>query len=371
MQFIDLKTQQKRVRQDIEDRIKKVLDHGQYILGPEGRELEENLSNFVGTKYGVGVASGTDALIMALMAYDVGPGDAIITTPFTFVATAEVIKLVGATPVFVDIEPDTFNIDTKKLEDTIKTVIEEKKLNLKGIIPVDLFGQAADYDIINKLANDNDLFVLQDACQSFGGEYKNKKTCSNAEIAATSFFPAKPLGCYGDGGMIFTNSDNVYEKLLSIRVHGQGIDKYENVRVGINGRMDTIQSTILLSKMSIFEDEIEKRQEVAKRYTEKLEGIVSVPHIKVDNLSAWAQYSVIHKEREKIIKHLQEQKLPVAVYYPIPLHLQKAFADLDYKSGDFPVSEKTAAEIFSLPMHPYLSETDQDIIVEAITKAVK
>ena len=370
MQFIDLKTQQARLREDIETRINKVLDHGQYILGPEGRELEETLAKYVGTKYGIGVGSGTDALMMSLMAYNIGPGDAIITTPFTFVATAEVIKLVGATTVFVDIEPDTFNIDTKKLKNTIKTIKEENVLNLKGIIPVDLFGQAADYDEINKIAKENNLFVLQDACQSFGGEYKGDKTCSNADIAATSFFPAKPLGCYGDGGMIFTDSDELHEKLLSIRVHGQGINKYENVRVGINGRMDTIQATILLSKFSIFEDEIKKRQKIATRYSEKLKDFVSIPYIKDHNLSAWAQYSVLHKESEKIIKHLQSKKLPVAVYYPIPLHLQKMFADLGHKKGDFPVSEKIAGEIFSLPMHPYLTNEDQDIIIEAIKEAL-
>ena len=370
MQFIDLKTQQKRVRADLDERIQKVLDHGQYILGPECKELEDKLAGFVGTEHGVSVASGTDALLMALMAYGVGPGDAILTTPFTFVATAEVIKLIGATTVFVDIEPDTFNIDAGKLQDTIKDIKSKNKLNLKGIIPVDLFGQAADYDIINKIAKENNLFVLQDAAQSFGGEYKGKKTCSNADIAATSFFPAKPLGCYGDGGMIFTDSNEIYEKLLSIRVHGQGIDKYENVRVGINGRMDTIQATILLSKFTIFEDEIAKRQAVAGRYSDKLKDILSVPYIKKHNLSAWAQYSVLYEKRDMIIKQLQANKLPVAVYYPIPLHLQKMFSDLNYKKGDFPVSEKTAVEIFSLPMHPYLSENDQDIIIKVISETV-
>jgi len=370
MQFIDLKKQQIRIREDIEKRINKVLDHGQYILGIEGKELEEKLADFVGVKHAVGVASGTDALLMALMVYDVGQGDAVITTPFTFVATAEVIKLAGAVPVFVDIEPDTFNIDTKKLKETIYKVKSKGLLNLKGIIPVDLFGQPADYDIINKLAEENNLFVLQDAAQSFGGEYKGKKACSNAEIAATSFFPAKPLGCYGDGGMIFTNSEDIYEKLLSIRVHGQGSDKYENIRAGINGRMDTIQSAILLSKFSIFEDEIEKRQTVAKRYSEKLNNLVTVPHVKDFNMSAWAQYSVLSKERERILKNMQKKNIPTAIYYPIPLHLQKAFSDLNHKRKDFPVSERISEEIFSLPMHPYLSDTDQDKVIETIAEVI-
>ncbi len=370
MQFIDLKTQQARIRQDIEERIGKVLDHGQYILGKEGRELEEKLADYVGTQYGVGVASGTDALLMALMAFEVGPGDAVITTPFTFIATAEVIKLVGATPVFVDIEPDTFNIDTKKLEETIDRIKSEGRLNLKCVIPVDLFGQAADYDEINDLAQIHGFFVLQDAAQSFGAKYRGHRTCSNAEIAATSFFPAKPLGCYGDAGMIFTGSDEIHEKLLSIRVHGQGSDRYENIRVGINGRMDTIQSAILLSKMTIFEDELEKRQQVAGRYSELLKGLVTVPVVRDYNLSAWAQYSLLHPERDKIVNRLKENQIPVGIYYPIPLHLQRAFTDLNYRKGDFAVSERIATEIFSLPMHPYLSESDQDRIVGAIASAV-
>jgi len=370
MQFIDLKTQQKRIRSDIEERIKKILDHGQYILGPECKELEEKLAEYTGTKFAVGVASGTDALLMALMAYDVGPGDAVITTPFTFVASAEVIKLVGATPVFIDINPKTFNIDIEKLHKTIKKVKNEKKLNLKGIIPVDLFGQAADYDEINRIAKENGLFVLQDAAQSFGGEYKGNKTCSNADIAATSFFPAKPLGSYGDGGMVFTESEDIYNKLLSIRVHGQGTNKYENVRVGINGRMDAIQSAVLLSKLEIFDEEIELRQKVARRYSEKLKDIVKVPFVEKYNLSAWAQYSVLHINREKIVKNFQKNKLPIAIYYPIPLHLQKAFAELSYKKGDFPISEKIANEIFSLPMHPYLNEEDQDLIVKTIAESL-
>ncbi len=368
MQFIDLHAQQKRIRNKIEVNIKKVLDHGKYIMGPEIKELEEKLARYVGTKYAVGVASGTDALLIPLMAYEIGPRDAVFTTPFTFIATGEVIQLLGATPVFADIQPDTFNIDPAKLEEVIEKVVKEGKLTPRGIIPVDLFGQPADYDEINAIAKKYDLFVLQDAAQSFGASYKGKKACAHADVGATSFFPAKPLGCYGDGGMIFTDSTELHEKLTSIRIHGKGTDKYDNVRVGVNGRLDTLQAAVLLAKMEIFEEEIELRQTVAKRYEKGLKPPAKAPRVRDYNVSAWAQYSILHLERDAVTAGLKEQGIPTAIYYPTPLHLQEAFIHLGYHKGDFPVSEETADQVFSIPMHPYLPEEDQDRIVEIINK---
>lgn len=366
MQFIDLAAQQKRIRRQLEERIKKVLDHGQYILGPEIRELEEKLAAFVGVPYAVSVASGTDALLMPLMVEKIGPGDAVFTSTFTFIATAEVIELLGATPVFVDIDSETYNIDPLKLEAAIVKTIAEKKLKPKGIIPVDLFGQAADYDAIGLIAKKYGLFVLQDACQSFGASQRGNKAGALARVAATSFFPAKPLGCYGDGGMIFTSEKEICDQLLSIRVHGQGVDKYTNVRVGINGRMDSLQAAVLLAKLEIFSEEIGLRQDIAGRYDRLLAGAVKTPKILKENVSAWAQYSVRHPHRAEMINTLRENGIPTAIYYPIPLHLQEAFAGLGYGKDDFPVAEKVAGEIFSLPMHPYLGAAEQEIIAKAI-----
>jgi UDP-2-acetamido-2-deoxy-ribo-hexuluronate aminotransferase len=366
MQFIDLHAQQGRIRQRIEDRIKKVLDHGRYILGPEVKEIEETLARYVGVRYAVGVASGTDALLMGLMAHDVGPGDAVFTSPFTFIATAEVIQLLGAAPVFVDIEPDTFNMDVEKLEDVIMKTQKQGEIMPRGIMPVDLFGQTADYDEINAVAEKHGLFVLEDAAQSFGASYKGRQACSLSGVAATSFFPAKPLGCYGDGGMVFTDDDAMYEKLLSIRVHGQGVNKYENIRLGVNGRLDTLQAAILLAKFEIFAEEIEMRQQVARRYDDGLRDVVTVPHVKDHNISAWAQYSVLHPQRDNIMARLKENGIPTAIYYPKPLHLQQAFANLCCNEGDFPISEKIADKIFSLPFHPYFSEDDQARIFKLI-----
>jgi len=366
MQFIDLHAQQKRIRNKIEENIKRVLDHGQYIMGPEVKQLEEKLAQFVGTKYAVAVASGTDALLIPLMAYGVGRGDAVFTTPFTFIATGEVIQLLGAEPVFVDIQPDTFNIDPNHLEAVIKKTKKQGKLKPCGIIPVDLFGQPADYDEIDALAREHDLFVLQDAAQSFGAIYKGKRACSHAEAAGTSFFPAKPLGGYGDGGMIFTNSNELHAKLTSIRIHGKGSNKYDNVRIGVNGRLDTLQAAILLAKMEIFAEEIELRQTVAKRYQEGLQPPAKAPYVKEYNVSAWAQYSLLHPRRDTVMAQLNKQGIPAAIYYPTPLHLQEAFVHLGYQEGDFPISEEVADRIFSIPMHPYLTGEDQDKIVDII-----
>lgn len=371
MQFIDLKAQQARIKDKIDARIQDVLSHGRYIMGPEIKELEQQLAEYAGTKYAIGVSSGTDALLMPLMAYEVGPGDAVFTTPFTFIATAEVIQLLGATPVFVDIDEKTFNIDPEKLREAIIQTQKENKLNCKGIIPVDLFGQPAEYDPINQIASEFGLFVLEDAAQGFGGVYKGKRAGSLADIASTSFFPAKPLGTYGDGGMCFTDDETLVQKLDSIRVHGKGSDKYDNIRVGINGRLDTLMAAILLPKFEIFQEEIELRQKVAQRYTDLLKNHVTTPFIEDYNTSAWAQYSIIHPKRDEIISGLKEKGIPSAVYYPTSLHVQTAFKHLGYQQGDFPISERSSANIFSIPMHPYLSHEDQDKVVEAIIELVK
>ncbi len=368
MQFIDLPAQQKRIRERIEAGMKRILDHGQYIMGPEIRELEAKLAAFTGARYAVAVASGTDALLMPLLAENVGRGDAVFVPTFTFIASAGAVALTGATPVFVDIDRETFNIDPASLEGAIQKIIAEKKLKPKGIMPVDLFGQPADYGAIQAIADKHRLFVLEDAAQSFGAGQKGRKAGALARVAGTSFFPAKPLGCYGDGGMVFTDDAAVHKQLLSIRVHGQGADKYTNVRVGINGRMDSLQAAVLLAKMEIFPEEIELRQQVAGRYDRLLARAVKTPRILPGNVSAWAQYSVLYPHRDKVIAKLRDEGIPTAVYYPIPLHMQQAFAGLGYRQGDFPVAEKTANEIFSLPMHPYLQPADQERIAEIITR---
>jgi len=416
LDFIDLAKQQQRIKENIDINIQKVLKHGQYIMGPEIRELEEKLAAYVGVKHSVGCASGTDALLMALMAYGVGPGDAIFTTPFTFVATAEVISLLGATPVFVDIDPVTFNIDPVKLEQAILalkmrdlsrhplpgTIIppaadgagmavasspnsEAFILRPKGIIAVDLFGLPADYDVIDAIARRHDLFVIEDAAQSFGAEYHGRKSCSLADIACTSFFPAKPLGGYGDGGMLFTNNDDLVKILRSIRVHGQGSDKYENVRIGINGRLDTLQAAILLAKFAIFPEEVELRQIVAEQYrtlltADTLAGCTAANVLAVISPTAppgyksvWAQYSILAKDegaRARLQEALKTAGIPTAIYYPRPLHLQGTFASLAYKPGDFPVSEEMAGRIFSLPMHPYLDGGEQELICRHLRGAL-
>ena len=365
MNFIDLKAQQEKILPALNERIQRVLAHGQYIMGPEVKELEERLAAYVGVKHAISCSSGTDALLMPLMAFGVGPGDAIFTTPFTFIATAEVIQLLGATPVFVDIDPRTFNIDPEALAQSVASLGRNPKtanLKPKGIIPVDLFGQPADYDPINALAGEHRLFVLEDAAQSFGAAYKGRRAGALAEVAATSFFPAKPLGCYGDGGAIFTNDDEMASVLHSIRVHGQGTHKYDNVRIGINGRLDSLQAAILLAKIEIFDQEVTARQEVARRYGEALKEVVEIPYVAPECTSVWAQYSVLSDHREDLQRKLNAASVPTAIYYPLPLHLQGAFSHLGHQPGDFPVSEQAAQRIISLPMHPYLQSAEQEKI---------
>ncbi|MBU1273938.1 MAG: DegT/DnrJ/EryC1/StrS family aminotransferase [Proteobacteria bacterium] len=372
MQFIDLKAQQQLIREKIEENIKRVLDHGRYIMGPEITELEEKLAAYVGTRHAVGCASGTDALMMALLALEVGPGDAVFTSPFTFFATAEVVGLLGATPVFVDIDPATFNLDPAKLVQAIEAVNQGQTLEPRAVIGVDLFGLPADYDAINQIAAGHGLAVIEDAAQSLGGVYKGRRACSLAQMGCTSFFPAKPLGCYGDGGMVFCDDAQLDGLLRSLRVHGQGSDKYDNVRLGINGRLDTIQAAVLLAKLELLPREMEQRQEVAERYRDLMAraGLaLTTPEVPEGYASAWAQYSVLaqsQQARQEFLDRLGKAGIPSAIYYPKPLHLQQAFAYLGHQPGDFPVSESAGDRVFSLPMHPYLAAGDQEKIVAAL-----
>lgn len=370
--FIDLAAQQARIRERLDARIAAVLDHGKYIMGPEIRELEAALADYVGVKHAVSCASGTDALLMALMANGIGHGDVVFTTPFTFIATAEVVALLGARVVFVDIAEDTYNIDPERLEQAIDCFSHVfGPGRLRGVIPVDLFGQPADYGPIRDIADKYGLQVWQDAAQSFGSTYKGARAGSHGDVACTSFFPAKPLGCYGDGGAVFCNDDDLAGRLTSIRVHGQGGHKYDNVRIGINGRMDTMQAAVLLEKLAIFDEEIDLRNQVAARYSEGLKDKYIVPAVRDDRTSVWAQYTVRPKDgvREDIQARLKEKGVPTAVYYPKPLHLQDAFRPLNYRLGDFPVTETVMNEVFSLPMHPYLGAEDQDYVIEALLGA--
>jgi UDP-2-acetamido-2-deoxy-ribo-hexuluronate aminotransferase len=392
MQFIDLVFQQQRIRDKIDANIRAVLGHGQYIMGPEVKALEERLGAYVGVKHAVACSSGTDALLLALMAYGVGPGDAIFTTPFTFISTAEVISLIGATPVFVDIDPETYNISPEGLERAILAVKENDPtiyplpvpqafskgssppLTPKGVIAVDLYGLPADYERINAVARNHGVFVIEDAAQSFGAESAGgKKAGSFAEIGCTSFFPAKPLGCYGDGGMCFSDHDALANLMRSISLHGKGSDKYENIRIGINGRLDTLQAAILLAKFEVFPEEMELRQRVAQCYTELLSSSpLTMPRIPAGYRSAWAQYSLMatnEAHRAKVQNRLKGAGIPTAIYYPKPLHLQTAFRSLGYKTGDFPVSEDCARRIFSLPMHPYLKDEELQFIAQHLTNS--
>jgi UDP-2-acetamido-2-deoxy-ribo-hexuluronate aminotransferase len=357
--LIDLQKQYQLYKKEIEECIKKVLESSSYIMGPEIGELERELAEYVGVKYAIGCSSGTDALFLALMSYDIKPGDEIITTPFTFIATAEVIALLGAKPIFVDIRKDTYNIDPDKIESKIT-----KKT--RGIITVDIFGQSADYDEINKIAKKNNLFVIEDACQSFGAEYKGKKACSLADIACTSFFPSKPLGCYGDGGMVFTDDVKLKDIMVSLRVHGSGKDKYDSVRIGLNARLDTLQAAILLVKFKYFNKEIKARQVIADHYSRGLKGNVVTPKILKYNISAFAQYCIRVDNRDKMSEHLKSHGISTAVYYPKSLHLQTAFEYLGYKAKSLPVSEEISRDILALPMGPYLTREEQDYIIEKI-----
>jgi UDP-2-acetamido-2-deoxy-ribo-hexuluronate aminotransferase len=364
MEFIDLKTQYKALQQSMDARIQRVLEHCQFILGPEVREMEESLAAFTGAKHCVSVASGTEALLIALMALDVKPGDEVITTPFTFIATAEMIVLLGARPVFADIEPDTCNIDASKIADKITA-------RTKAIMPVSLYGQCADMDEINAIAAKRGIAVIEDAAQSFGAVYKGRKSCNLSTIGATSFFPSKPLGCYGDGGALFTNDEALAQAFREIRVHGQS-GRYKHTRIGVGGRMDSIQCAVILSKMERFPWELERREEISQRYAKLLEPLaprVRRVKVKADRNSVQAQYTILSAERDALAEHLKRAGIPTAVHYPLSLHQQPAYAAA-HKGERYPASEEAARRVLSLPMHADLSHDDQKRVVGAIAAAV-
>lgn len=354
MQFIDLEAQYKHLKDKIDSRIHKVLDHGQYIMGPEVSELEEKLAAYVGVKYAITCANGTDALTLALMAMDIKSGDAVFCPTFTFFATAESIAFAHATPVFVDSNETTYNICPEDLEKRIQRTISEGELLPKAIIAVDLFGLPANYPAIEAIAKKYNLKLIEDAAQGFGGSIDGKMAGSFGDIATTSFFPAKPLGCYGDGGAVFTNNDKYAELLRSYRVHGKGIDKYDNVRIGLNSRLDTIQAAILLVKLSAFPEELKARNRAASDYLNNIPNGLKAPEIPLGYTSSWAQYTVRSSERDIDIAAYTEKGIPTMVYYRKCMHEQTAFNYLGYKNGDFPIAEKLADQVFSLPMHGYL-----------------
>lgn len=357
--FIDLKAQQNRIKDKIDAGIQSVLTHGQYILGPEVTELEEKLAAYVGAKYCITCANGTDALQIAQMAFGIGPGDEVITPGFTYIATAETVALLGAKPVYVDVNPKTYNLDVEKLEAAITP-------RTKAIIPVSLYGQCADFDAINAIAAKYGIPVIEDAAQSFGATYKGRKSCNLSTVACTSFFPSKPLGCYGDGGAIFTNDEELAKVIRQIARHGQD-RRYHHIRVGVNSRLDTIQAAILLPKLEILDDEMQARQKVAEIYNQLFNqaGVRTTPYLEPHNTSAWAQYTIQVDNRAEIQKELQEQGIPTAVHYPIPLNKQPAVADTNVW---LPVGDAIAERVMSLPMHPYLSLDAQEKIVTALLK---
>jgi len=371
MDFIDLKTQYHKLRKPINERIQTVLDHGQYILGAEVGELEQKLADYVGVRHCIVVASGTDALLMALMAFDIGPGDEVITSPFTFIATAEVIALLGATPIFVDIDPNTYNLNPRLLEAAIGS-------RTKAIMPVSLYGQCADMDTINAIAARHSVPVIEDAAQSFGATYKGRKSCALSLIGATSFFPSKPLGCYGDGGALFTDDSGLAKLINGLRVHGQD-GRYRHPRIGINGRMDTIQAAVLLAKLETFDREVKSRDRLGKAYSRLIGDAfhdadparsMTTPYVEPHNRSVYAQYTIEVSDRDRVQANMKSRGIPTAVHYPLPLHRQPVFSDLGLDRGSFPDSERAAERVISLPMHPYLSEDQQREVVAVLREAV-
>ena len=362
MEFIDLKTQYQHLKGAIDERIQRVLDHGRYIMGPEIAELEQRLAAYVGVEHCIGVSNGSEALMIAMMALDIGRDDEVITSPFTFIATAEMIALLGAKPVFVDIDPRTYNLDPALLEAAITP-------KTRAIIPVSLYGQCADFDTINAIAAKHGIPVIEDAAQSFGASYKGRMSCNLSTIACTSFFPSKPLGCYGDGGAIFTNDDELAKVIRQIARHGQD-RRYHHIRVGVNSRLDTLQAAILLPKLEILAEEVQLRQQVAANYDHlfKEAGIDTTPYIEPHNVSAWAQYTVRVDGRDAVQEKLKAAGVPTAVHYPIPLNKQPAVADAQAK---LPHGDAAAARVMSLPMHPYLSRDHQQIVLGALAQAMR
>jgi UDP-2-acetamido-2-deoxy-ribo-hexuluronate aminotransferase len=360
--FIDLKAQYQHLKPQIDARIHQVLDHGQYIMGPEIAELEQQLASFVGVKHAIGVSDGTSALQIAMMALGIGPGDEVITTPFTFIATGEMIALLGATPVFVDIDADSYNLDPDLIEAAITP-------RTRAIIPVSLYGQCADFDRINAVAERHGLPVIEDGAQSFGASYKGRRSCGLSTIGTTSFFPSKPLGCYGDGGACFTNDDALALKMRQIRTHGQD-RRYHHPLVGVNGRLDTLQAAVLLAKLPTFADELAARERIGARYSALLADVARVPKIAEGCVSVYAQYTIEVDQREAVQAALKQAQVPTAVHYPVPLNLQPVFAHLNRPEGSFPVAEAASRRVMSLPMHPFLDEPTQDAIVGAVKRAL-
>lgn len=361
MQFIDLKAQYQHLKEKIDKRIANVLEHGKYIMGPEVQELEEKLAEYVGVKHAITCANGTDALTLSLMVLDIKEGDAVFCPTFTFFATAEVISFANATPVFVDSNEQTFNICPIDLEKRIQQTIAEGKLKPKAIIAVDLFGLPANYPELEVIAKKYDLKLIEDAAQGFGGSITNsqgsaKKAGSFGDIATTSFFPAKPLGCYGDGGAVFTNNDEYAELLRSYRVHGKGSDKYDNIRIGVNSRLDTIQAAILLEKLEEFPQELINRNKAAANYENELTNLYRTPQVPNGYVSSWAQYTLLSENREQVMAQYKEQGIPTVIYYGTCMHQQTAFSELEYQQGDFPIAEKLCKQVFSLPMHGYIKD---------------
>ena len=357
--FIDLQAQYRHYKEEIDKEIYEVLDTSGYIMGPKVKELEKNLAGFVGVRHAIACSSGTDALTLALMSIGIEPGDEIITTPFTFIATAESIAFLGAKPVFVDIDAVTYNIDASLIEEKITA-------KTRAIIPVSLFGQVADMDTINSIARKHGLKVIEDAAQSFGAEYKGERSCSLSDIACTSFFPAKPLGCYGDGGAVFTDDDEIAGRLRVLLNHGQ-TKRYVHTEIGMNGRLDAIQAAVLKVKLRYFHEEIEKRAGIAGKYNRGLKNITP-PYVGNDCKSVWAQYCIRTDNREELLKKCSDNAIPTGIYYPIPLHLQKVFEYLGHRKGDFPVSEQASKEIMALPMSAFLSDEEQDYIIDTVNR---
>lgn len=368
IELIDLQAQRARLGGRVDAAIARVLEHGRFIMGPEVRELEERLAEFCGVGHAVSCSSGTDALLMALLALRIGPGDAVIVPTFTFAATAEVVALVGATPVFVDVLAETANLDPAGLVGALHAA-RGAGATPRAVIGVDLFGQPADYDELEGFCAEYDLVLIADAAQSFGATWRTRRAGAIGDLACTSFFPAKPLGCYGDGGALFTDDDELAATLRSLRVHGQGTNKYDNVRIGLNGRLDTIQAAVLLEKLAIFPDELVARDRVASRYQEALADAVGVLEVRQEATSAWAQYTIVVDDRDGVASRLKEQGVPSAIYYPKPLHQQPAYEAFPTASDGLTVSEHLADHVLSLPMHPYLDEATQDRVITAVRSA--
>jgi UDP-2-acetamido-2-deoxy-ribo-hexuluronate aminotransferase len=372
MDFIDLKTQYQRLREPVNERIARVLEHGQYVLGPEVAELESRLAEYVGVDHCIGAASGTDTLLIAMMALDIGRDHEVITSPFTFIATGEMIALIGARPVFVDIDRRTYNIDPAQIAAAITP-------RTRAIMPVSLYGQCADFDAINEVACAHDLPVIEDGAQSFGARYKDRVSCALSAIGSTSFFPSKPLGCYGDGGALFTNDAALAKTMREIRVHGQD-RRYHHPRLGVNGRLDSLQAAIVLAKLELFDTEVAARARLGARYTELIGEVfrdiadparaIVTPYVAPDHTSVFAQYTIQVPDRAAVEAGMKARGIPTAVHYPVPLHLQPVFASLGQSAGTFPVAEAAARRVISLPMHPYLSEDDQVRVVTALNESV-